>query len=243
MSQLRAELLKLRTTRTTLGLVLGMVALVLLFVLLTGLLSAEGQLDGRSDQYGLLGTGAVALFFGSLVGVMLVTTEYRYGTVRPTLLYAPKRERVLVAKLVAAAIAGAIFGAIGEGLALGVGSLILSLRGIPQTLVGGGLVRLALGTVVVTALWAAIGAGVGAIVRHQVGAIIGVIAWLLVIENLIFGLVPSVGRYAPGPAGQAFAGDTAAHLLSPLWGGLLFLAWAAAIGLAGTFVALRRDVD
>jgi hypothetical protein len=38
--QVRAELLKIRSTRTTVGLLLGMVALILLFVLLTGLLSS-----------------------------------------------------------------------------------------------------------------------------------------------------------------------------------------------------------
>jgi hypothetical protein len=35
-SQLKAELLKIRSPRTTLGLVLGMVALIVLFSLLTG---------------------------------------------------------------------------------------------------------------------------------------------------------------------------------------------------------------
>ena len=38
-AQIRAELLKIRSTRTTIGLILGMIALILLFTLLTGLLS------------------------------------------------------------------------------------------------------------------------------------------------------------------------------------------------------------
>ena len=38
-AQIKAELLKIRSTRTTIGLLLGMVALILLFTLLTGLLS------------------------------------------------------------------------------------------------------------------------------------------------------------------------------------------------------------
>ena len=37
--QFRAELLKIRSTRTTLGLLLGMVGLILLFSLLAGLLA------------------------------------------------------------------------------------------------------------------------------------------------------------------------------------------------------------
>ena len=37
-SQVKAELLKVRSTRTTIGLLLGMIALIILFTLLTGLL-------------------------------------------------------------------------------------------------------------------------------------------------------------------------------------------------------------
>ena len=42
--QTRSEFLKIRSTRTTIGLVVGLVALVLLFVLLTGFLSHTGSL-------------------------------------------------------------------------------------------------------------------------------------------------------------------------------------------------------
>ncbi len=38
-AQVRAELLKIRSTRTTIGLVVGMIALILLFSLLSGLLT------------------------------------------------------------------------------------------------------------------------------------------------------------------------------------------------------------
>ncbi len=38
-AQVKAELLKVRSTRTTIGLVLGMIVLILLIVLLTGLLT------------------------------------------------------------------------------------------------------------------------------------------------------------------------------------------------------------
>ena len=38
-AQTKAELLKIRSTRTTIGIVLGMVALILLFALLSGLLT------------------------------------------------------------------------------------------------------------------------------------------------------------------------------------------------------------
>ena len=39
----------------------------------------------------------------------------------------------------------------------------------------------------------AIGAGLGAILHNQVGGVIALLAWGLVVDNLLFGLVPSVG--------------------------------------------------
>jgi ABC-2 type transport system permease protein len=61
--------------------------------------------------------------------VLLVTSEYRYGTIRPTFLFTPRRAEVLSAKLTAGLIAGLVFGAVSVGLAVGIGSLILSARG------------------------------------------------------------------------------------------------------------------
>ena len=51
-AQLRAELLKLRSTRTTLGLVLGMLALILLLVLVGGLTmdAAKGMVERISKE-------------------------------------------------------------------------------------------------------------------------------------------------------------------------------------------------
>ena len=56
-AQVKAELLKIRTTRTTIGIVLGMVALVLLFSLLSGLLTKAPSLASTEDQRGLLSVG------------------------------------------------------------------------------------------------------------------------------------------------------------------------------------------
>jgi hypothetical protein len=50
-----------------------------------------------------------------------------------------------------------------------------------------------------TALWAVAGLGVGALVRNQVPALVGLCAWLLFVENLLVGNVPDAGRFAPVP--------------------------------------------
>jgi ABC-2 type transport system permease protein len=241
-AQTNAELLKVRSTRTTLGLLLGMVALILLFALLTGLLSDVGGLSTVEDQRQVLSLGSLAGVFSALAGVLLITSEYRYGTIRPTFLFTPRRERVLAAKLAAGLLAGLVFGIIGEGVGFVIGYVILDARGISFVLSGNQVALLVLGTLASTALWGAMGVGLGAILRNQVGAVITLLAWGFVVDNLLFGLVPSVGRFTPTRAQDAFIGMTTTHLLSPAAGGLVLLAWTAVLAVIGLPLVTRRDV-
>jgi ABC-2 type transport system permease protein len=241
-AQLKAEMLKVRSTRTTLGLVAGMIGLILLIVVLTGLLTHPDGLTSRHDQRGLLAPGAVALIFSGLAGVLLVTSEYRYGTIRPTFLFTPRRANVLLAKLTAGLLTGLVFGAVSVGLAVGVGELILSARGIPSALTGGDVALIVFGGLGAIALLGAFGVGLGAILRSQVGAVIALLAWDFVVNSLLFELAPSVGRFMPTPAADALMGLKTTHLLPPAAGGAVLLAWAAVLGVAGLALTLWRDV-
>jgi ABC-2 type transport system permease protein len=241
-AQVKAELLKVRSTRTTLGLVVGMIVLTLLIVVLTGLLTHADGLSSKEDQRSLLGNGGIALIFSSLAGVLLITSEYRYGTIRPTFLFTPRRSTVLSAKLIAGLLTGLVFGAAGVGLALGIGSLILSARGIPSALDGGEIALLAGGGLAGIALRGAFGVGLGAIVRNQVAAVIGLLAWDFVVTGLLFGLVPSVGRFMPTEAASALMGLKTSGLLPPAVGGAVLLGWTVVLGLAGLALTRRRDV-
>ncbi len=71
------------------------------------------------------------------------------------------------------------------------------------------------GTLAATALWGAIGVALGTIVRNQVGAIIGLLAWGFVAENLLFALVPDVGRLGPVHAQDALIGLTTTTCSTP----------------------------
>jgi ABC-type transport system involved in multi-copper enzyme maturation permease subunit len=240
--QARAELLKIRSTRTTVGIVLGMIALVLLFSLLSGLVTKAPSLVSAEDQRGLLSVGSLAGVFSALAGIMLVTSEYRFGTIRPTFLFTPRRSRVVAAKLAAGLLAGILFGVVGEGLGFGIGYASLAGRGIAYALNGGETTLLLLGTLAGVALWGTLGVGVGMIVRNQVGAIIGLLAWGFVAENLLFAFVPSVGRFAPVHAQDALIGLTTDHLLPAAAGGVVLVAWTIAFALAAIVLAARRDV-
>ncbi len=240
-AQLRAELLKVRSTRTTLGLVAGMIALTVLIVVLSGLLTHPDGLTSTRDQLGLLSTGGVALIFSGLAGVLLITSEYRYGTIHPTFLFTPRRSRVLTAKLAAGLLTGLVFGVAGVGCALGIGLIILSARGIPSALSGGQTSLLAFGGLAGIALRGALGVGLGAIVRNQVAAVIGLLAWDFVVNGLLFGLAPSVGRFMPTAAANALMGLKTAHLLPPGAGGAVLFGWAAILAVAGIVLTQRRD--
>lgn len=241
-AQANAELLKIRSTRTTIGIVLGMIALILLFSLLSGLVTKAPSLTSTEDQRGLLSVGSLAGVFSALAGIMLVTSEYRFGTIRPTFLFTPKRSRVIGAKLAAGLLAGLVFGLLGEGLGFAIGYATLSARGITYALNADQTTLLLLGTLAGVALWGALGVGIGVVVRNQVGAIIGLLAWGFIVENLLFAFVPSVGRFAPGQASNAFTGLTTKHLLPAAAGGAILLAWTIAFAVAATGLAARRDV-
>jgi ABC-2 type transport system permease protein len=245
-AELRSELLKQRSTRTNLGLFTGMLGLVLLAVLLHGFgLAAEG-VTSASDQLMVLGRGEfLGTLFAALVGAMSVTSEIRHGTIRPTFLVSPWRDRVVAAKVWASMLIGAGFGLVASAVAVAVGTAALGARGIDVQLDGGDYALLVAGGTAAAALWAAIGVGIGAVVRSQVPTVVGISAWLLFVEGLLVGDVTGVadvGRFAPGAAAQAVSGQDPDTLVAPSVGLLLLALYAAAAALAGSLATTRRDV-
>ena len=242
-AQIRAELLKVRSTRTTIALILAMIALILLITLLTGLLTHPSGLASKEDQRQLLSLSSLAGVFSALAGVLLVTSEYRFGTIRPTILFNPQRSHLLGAKVVAGALAGIAFGVLGQAIGWAIGYAILNGRGITVVLSSGDILLLTLGGLAGAALWGAIGVGLGAIIHNQVGAVIALLAWGLVVDNLLFGLAPSVGRFTPDRASDALMGLRVHHLVSPGAGAITLIAWASALGVLGVALSFRQDIS
>jgi ABC-2 type transport system permease protein len=245
-AQLRAELLKQRTTRTSLGLFLAMLGLILLAMLLHGFGLPADALGPRHNQLMVLGVGEkLGVLFAGMLGAVAITGEFRHGTIRPTLLMAPRRGRVIAAKVAVSMLMGATFGLAGAALAATVGSAALQVRGIDVTLTGGDFLLLLLGSAVAGALWAAIGVGLGSVVRNQAPTLIGISAWLLFVEGLLVGTSPDVtaiGRFGPGAAAAAITGQGADSLLPPAVALLLLALYAAAAALAGWLAMARRDI-
>jgi ABC-2 type transport system permease protein len=240
--QLLSELRKMRSTRTNLGLLAGMVALILLTVLLTGFITKKPDLAELENQYAVLSAGTAAALFAALIGVMAITSEFRHGTIRPTFVLTPQRTRVITSKVVASLLMGILFGLAAIGLSFGVGYAILAIRDIPLELGTGQVIWLVLGTPAMTAAWAALGVGLGAVIRNQVFAVIGLIVWAMVIDNLLRGLVPSIGGYTPVGASAALVADPTDYVLSAAAGVPLLLGYVAALVAAGALLVARRDV-
>jgi ABC-2 type transport system permease protein len=246
-AQLRAELVKLRSTGTGLGLAATMASLVLLVVLLHGLGPGPENVSTGSQQLTMVfGRGEyLGALFAALLGALSITSEFRHGTIRPTLLVSPWRGRVIVAKVWASMLIGAALGLAACVLAAGVGTAALSMRGIEVELGVGDYVLLLAGGTAAAALWAAIGVGLGALVRDQVPTLIGICAWLLFVEGLLVGDVAdiaAVGRLAPGAAAAAISGQDPDTLLAPGIALVVLALYAAAAAVAGSLVTERRDV-
>ena len=243
----RSELLKQRTTRTTGLLFLWMAGLVALIVLLHVSTLKAANLSPQDGQLKVLGWGTgIGALFASILGALSITAEFRHGTIRPTLLAAPKRARVVAAKLLASGLAGLAVGVLAEGFTAALETAGLAARGIHISLTGGDFAQLLGGGAVAAGLFAAIGVGIGAAVRNQIGTIIGLCVWNLLIETTLIGNIPSAGKFTPGAAAGAIAGalQTAdrSDLITPALGFLLLAAYALAAAGLGARTITRRDI-
>ena len=247
-----AEVLKVRTTRTWAALLL--VALLLTaFSLVVTLVAAGTELgeetgigdpSSESAARSLLGSAGGGALLAAVLGVLAVTGEHRHGTVTRTYLGEPRRERVVAAKLLALLGWGAAFGLVLAAFVLLVGYGGLVLRGADLSEANALAAPLLLGAVAGTALYAVLGVGVGALVRHQVAAVVAVIGSEVLLAPLLVALVPDVGRWLPGGALAAVVGGGTApeDLLAPWAGALVLLAYALLASAAAVALDRRRDI-
>jgi ABC-2 type transport system permease protein len=239
---IRAELLRLRTTRSTwallavgLILTLGWAAAVL-----TGVGGMGAAPKGSTElRTAVLGGSGVGLFPVLLLGVVAVTGEFHHRTVTPTFLVTPHRWRVLAAKTAACAVVGplTVIVLLAAAWTLGV------LAGAVDPSVDGGLLALVGRSTLVAACWAVLGVALGAAVRNQTVAVAVPLVWFLLVETLIpaYGL-DELMPWLPGGATTALSGGTFAGAL-PAWAALLVLiAYVLALLVPGARAIARRDI-
>lgn len=235
---IQGELLKLRTTRTFLGFLAAGVLLVLAVVLLSTLAGDPVTLQSKRDAIGVGGVVAVVLLVFGVVGA---TGEYRHRTLAPSLLVAPDRARLTVARMAAYALGALVIGVAMVVVALVIGLPLLSGTDGPG-LGGSDVLEVSGGGLIVVVLYALIGVAFGVLVRNQVAAVVGVLVYLFVVEPLLGLLGDDVARFLLLNAGAAVGSQSGDELLSFGAGLAVLLAWAAVLLVAGVLVDRRRDV-
>jgi ABC-2 type transport system permease protein len=106
---IRAELLKLRTTRDLLWTAVGAPLFVLASVALaikSGSIPGDAPLDSGAGVRSVMAAASSGSLLVLLLGITGTAGEYRHGTAVTTFLVTPDRQRTLLAKLVAAALVG-----------------------------------------------------------------------------------------------------------------------------------------
>lgn len=196
--------------------------------------------------------------FPVLLGALATTSEFRHQTLTPTFLATPRRGVVLAAKYVCLAAIGAGFGAVALLGSMGVGAPLLSLTGHDPGFSDPDTWLLAGRIILVMAIWALIGVGLGVLIPSQVAAIVIVLAFTQFLEPILrlagsfWNWSAQLARFLPGAAGDALAGSSIFSTFSQSsagsealqwWaGGLVLIGYAVAAGVIGWFTSWRKDV-
>jgi ABC-2 type transport system permease protein len=254
---LRTELLKLRTTRLAAGLLALAAGLTTLVVVIESARAGTGDLNipALSSAAGLraiITNTGFAMLVAAVLGVTVATGEFRHRTATDTYLDQPNRTRILAAKLLAAAGVGVLFGLVASVIATTVGLAVAAAKGYQIAISAAAIAGYLAGAVLACGLLAAVGVGIGSLVRGQLVALIAVFVWAMAVEQIVGGLVPEVGRFLPFLAATTLGGANSSASMPPIPPDLQPLAPAAIVvlltglalllGAIATRTTLHRDI-
>jgi hypothetical protein len=83
---------------------------------------------------------------------------------------------------------------------------------------------------------------VGAAIRSQLVAILGLLGWMFVVEPLATALVPAIKRWAPFTGVQGAFGAPDPGLFDHLAAGALMVLYVASAAAVAVWLERRRDV-
>lgn len=252
---LLSEWTKLRSVRSTKwSLGVGLLLTIAFPVIVAFATRAHWGSMSPSDRAGrhpldiaLVGVNVAQLAI-AVLGVLLISAEYSTGSIRSTFTAVPKRLPVLWAKTIDYAIVTFVL-MVPTVLATFFATQAI-FHTIPQLQISftqAGVARSVFGGALYVALVGIFALAIGAIVRNTAGGIAAFAAIFFVLPPLLFTLPTSwnnaIGQYLPLEAGsQLFALHHGSHTLTPLAGGLVFVAYCAAALLIAAVLLARRDV-
>jgi ABC-2 type transport system permease protein len=244
------ELRKLTTVRTTWTLTAIGLAVVVMstssYVFGDAIDAPAGSAQRTATAIDLIGTNTMLVL---VVGVLVVTTEFRHATIGRTLQLTPSRTRVLTAKLAVGGVYASGFFAASVLLVAGLVLLAASRDGVH--LVAGGDIATALWhNLVAMVLTGLLGVAVGALLRSQVVAITASLTWMFLVENLAAATDYRIARWLPFQAlnaifisRDALADDPGSVVpLAPSLGLAVFLGYVALATAAAGVLMTRRDI-
>lgn len=244
----QAEFLKLRTTQVWFWMLFAAVAISALLVIAP---IASNDVHNGQDVAGMFGSASLAYVVLFVLGVLGVTTEFRYQTITPTVLQTPSRWAIVTAKMIAYALVGVVYAAVCVLIQLAIAVPWLSAKNVDYSLGSDGIPHAVAGVFVVLALFGIVGLGIGALVRNQIVAVSVGVIFLLVLEN-IFVAIPGVKHvypYLPEGAIRAIADVTArdtdvngVQLLTVSGGVIVLLLWAFVPAIVGAAYSMNRDI-
>jgi ABC-2 type transport system permease protein len=253
---LKAEMLKVRSTRTALGLLIAALLIAVVPTILAVLLVPKEELvteDGLLAVLAVMPAASLVTVLCLVFGILSMTNEYRHGTISYTYLTTPRRGHVIVVKLLVCAVIGAAVMFVTGVLAVITAYIGAELRGIDL----GGVtssqgtdwefIRSVALVLLTTGMATSFGVALGALIRHQVIAVAGTLIWALAVENIITGLKPPVGEWLPFTVFLQVVMntgdiDTAAPSLSSLQAFGVALVYIALASVAAVYTTMRRDV-
>jgi ABC-2 type transport system permease protein len=241
----RAELAKLRTTRTApvmLATAAAFAVVTVVFIVTVAGTQGNPPLDAGSLRWIVAAPSRVVSGAVLLLGILAMAGEFRHQTITQTFLVTPNRGRVVAAKLAAGALVGLAFAAVTTAVVLAVGVPWLLAEGVPIRL-SGALGSTLAGVLAAAALSGLLGVAVAALVRNQVATVTGVLLWFLLVEGILPAVLraPGLARWLPGGATAALT-DPGGQYLPALAGGLLLAGYALVLAAAGSRLTVRRDV-
>lgn len=236
---LRAELLKLRTTRTFAAL-LGVAST--LSVLITYLTITHGGPEAVHDNLMVADTSGALIV---LLGVIGMTGEWRHRTITSAVLASPTRVRMLAAKVLAYAVAGIVVSLVTTTTVLTVATIVLSSHG-DELLSLATMVDVVWRSALVAALLGALSVCLGALVRNQTVAVAGGLIIGFVVDPLLQQGAPAIARFEPlaGLPNSILDGFNALgqYQLTPGVAVGVALAWIVATFTAAALLLRRRDL-
>ncbi|MFC5834302.1 ABC transporter permease [Nonomuraea insulae] len=241
----RSEWTKIRSVRST---VWTLAVTALLMIGIGGLISAaaSGSADGPVPGDQVVVLGLAGIMFASLsmatLGVLVISSEYRTGGIRTSLMAVPKRLRLLTGKIVVFTAMSLVVTVLASAAALIVSLAIAQPPSVPigaavEAVLGAGLYLTACGL---------FGLGLGTLVRHTPGALVSAIALMLVLPQLTAQLPGQWGRivneFFTTNAGMLVVIPPRGEAMLGAWSGFgVYLVWVAAAMIAGAVLLQRRD--